>query len=372
MQVLGEDGSVKILSPEGNTIGLVTKASNIDENGDFIIKYLNDVSQIVIQTSKPVAEGNLIINNKKAITGSLPYTKSEIESFVNLSTSSSLWQREVNEKEFFKTEEASIKIPFEETKTKARLTINKEKLSTLVLNEDVEFKIELGNNSESSDLYVDPMFDIELPIYIQDIEIKSQKILYDDELIIKNVEKIQNSNGRITLRVKLDGIQTKFSTGTITNGTNIIINTNVKVNILTPNIEDSIKMYYYNLNTTNFDNVILTENGVAGLAIAPIAYAAPIGMLSVSNWRDFDTTGRYAMSVNQGPVLAQIEIYKPSIVSQMDMLLVNNTGSVCDDISMLVRIPFKGNKTVVTEEDLGTTRGCNFKKLYTATRNRYK
>ena len=83
--------------------------------------------------------------------------------------------------DFFKTEEKDISIPFEETKTKAKLTINKDALSTVVNNEDVEFKIELGNNKDTSDLYVDPMFDIELPKYIEEINMLPIEYKEDNE-----------------------------------------------------------------------------------------------------------------------------------------------------------------------------------------------
>lgn len=71
---------------------------------------------------------------------------------------------------------------------------------------------------------------------------------------------------------------------------------------------------------------------------------------------EFDQTGRYVMSVNQGAKIEQIGVYNQAKVSKMDMLLINNTGNVCDNISMLVRIPYKGNRAVLTGEELGTTQ----------------
>ena len=355
LEVLGEDGSIKITDENGATVGMINNATVLDQNGNYIINYLDNINQIRIETSKPIKEGNLVINNKKAITGDLPYAKPLIETFSTLTSKTGLYQKEKDAKDYFKTEEGQVEIPFEDTTTKAKLSISKQDFSTLVVNKDIEFKIELGNNNSTSDLYADPMFDIELPNYIQDVDIKEYKILYDDELIIDKVEKLTNSNGGITLRIQLDGIQTKFSDGKITNGTNIILKTDVKLNILTPNKTDEIKMYFYNLNTKNFENMVQTENGTAGLYSVPISYSSPTGMLSISNWSNYEDTGKYVMSVNQGPIVDQIDVYKQSYSTKMKLFLVNNTGNVCDNISMLVRIPAKGNKAALTGEDLGTT-----------------
>ena len=290
MQILGEDGRINIKDAEGKLVAFINKLTNQDENGDYIINYYGNVNNLQIETSAPIAEGNLVINNTKAITGNLQLTKTEIEDLSNLISTYGLWQKEKESNKNIQTEEKFVSIPFEETSSKAKLTINKEKFSTLIKNENVEFKIELGNNNDSSDLYVDPMFDIEFPSYIEDIDIKDSKILYDDELVIKSIEKMTNANGNLVIRIQLSGVQTKFSNGTVTNGTNIILNTDVKVSILTPSIDDNINMYYYNINNSNYENTIETEYGKAGIVKTAISYAAPLGLINVSNWSNFDKT----------------------------------------------------------------------------------
>lgn len=361
MQVLGENGSIKILDQKGIMIGIINKATRVDENGDFLVTYTAEIPTITLETTTPIQEGNLVITNKKAITGKFNPSKTQIESFNNLIVTNSLSQKEKETAEYLKTEEKWVSIPFEETSTKARLTMNRERLSTIINNENVELKIELGNNTDSSDLYVDPRFDIVFPNYIEDITIKEREILYDDELVIKDIQKLQNENGNLVLRIQLDGVQTKFSTGTITNGTNIILNTDIRVNILTPTTEDEIKMYYYNINTKNYENLVQTEDGMAGLAKLPVSFSAPIGLVSVSNWQRFDDTARQVMSVNQGQTVEQIGIYRPATLSKMYIILMNNTGNMCDNISVLGRVPFKGNKSVLTGEDLGTTVDTNLR-----------
>ena len=62
-------------------------------------------------------------------------------------------------------------------------------MSTIVTNEDLELKIELNNNVQTSDLYKNPEFIIEFPEYIDDVNIKNYNLLFDDYIKITNVQK---------------------------------------------------------------------------------------------------------------------------------------------------------------------------------------
>ena len=354
LQVLGQDGKIEIYDEEGIPLAIVEEGLRVDENGDYLVKYMGDIHKIYLKTTTPIAEGNITITNKKVITGDLPYTKESVDSFSKIISTSSVSQKEKESEDYLKVDEAKNEINLDNTLTKAKLTISKKALSTIVNNENIELKIELGNDKEESDLYVNPVFDIEFPQYIEDINIKEYQILYDDELVMDDIQKIDN-NGKIVLRVKLKGIQTKFSKGSITNGTNIVLNTDIKVNILTPNIQDKINMYYYNENASGYENPVETTNGTSGLSVTDIEYAAPMGLVNISNLSNYEDTGKQLMSVNQGTIVDKIAVYQKARVAKMNLILVNNTGNVCNSVNILGRIPFKGNKSVEKQEDLGTT-----------------
>ena len=354
LQVLGKDGQMAIYDQDGILLAIVEEGLRVDENGDYLVEYMGDINKLYLITTTPVAEGNITITNKKVITGDLPYTKESVDSFSKIISTSSVSQKEKESEDYLKVDEAKNEINLDNTLTKAKLTISKKALSTIVNNENIELKIELGNDKEESDLYVNPVFDIEFPQYIEDINIKEYQILYDDELVMDDIQKIDN-NGKIVLRVKLKGIQTKFSKGSITNGTNIVLNTDIKVNILTPNIQDKINMYYYNENASDYENPVETTNGTSGLSVTDIEYAAPMGLVNISNLSNYEDTGKQLMSVNQGTIVDKIAVYQKARVAKMNLILVNNTGNVCSSVNILGRIPFKGNKSVEKQEDLGTT-----------------
>ena len=92
-----------------------------------------------------------------------------------------------------------------------------------------------------------------MPKSVENVEILESNIFFDEELIIDKVEFTHKGDTPV-IRVLLDGIQTKFSSGVVTNGTNVVLRTNITVNNLTPTSTEEIKMYYYNSNTVNYEN----------------------------------------------------------------------------------------------------------------------
>lgn len=353
-ELLGEDGKVSIYNEQGRLLALVAKDSRTDKNGNYIVEFLEEVTEIKIETSKPVKNGNLVVSIKKEIKSDLGFTKTQIDNFEKINIISAISQIDEKTNEQIEVEQKEVSIPLEATVTKSKISFNKEKLSTLVTNENVEITIELGNDNETSDLYVDPIFEIELPKAIENVEILESKILFDEELLINKVEFIQK-NGVPVIRVMLEGVQTKFSSGVVTNGTNVVLKTNITVNKLTPSSTEEIKMYYYNSNTVNYDNGVQTDKGLGGLATTKIDFVAPTGMITINGMTNYDGNGDIIMALNQGEILKQVETYKPARIIKMNLMAINNTGNTCSNIVMLGRIPFAGNKDIETNQDLGTT-----------------
>lgn len=353
-ELLGEEGKVSIYNKEGMLLALVAKDSRTDKNGNYIVEFTDEITDITIETSKPLKSGNLSINIKKEIKSNLGFTKKQIDNFKQIDIISEISQIEEKTNEKVMVEQKTVSIPLEQTVTKSKISINKEKLSTLVKNENVEITIELGNDNENSDLYIDPIFEIELPEAIENVEILESRLLFDEELLINKVEFVQK-DGKPMIRVMLEGVQTKFSNGVVTNGSNIVLKTNITVNRFSPSSTEEIKMYYYNSNALEYDNGVKTDKGVAGLATTNIDFVAPTGMITINGMTNYDGTGDTILTLNQGEILSQVETYKPARIIKMNLMAINNTGNTCTDVVMLGRIPFAGNKDIETNEDLGTT-----------------
>lgn len=251
-KVLGESGEIKILDVNGNVIAIINNSLETDTDGNYVVNYTSKYSKLSMITTKPIAEGELLISNEKAIAADLPYAKEQVRSFISLVSKLQISQKENNE--YLSLESKEIFIPLTETNTNANIILSTEVLSTIVENEDVEIKIELDNSRENTDLYKNGTFKIEFPEYIEDVIVNTANILYAEGIVAKQVDK-QIENGKVVIYVTLEGTQARFSTGSVTNGTNIILNVDIKTKLLTPTSEDIIKMYYSHDNATSYARV---------------------------------------------------------------------------------------------------------------------
>lgn len=343
--VLGEDGTVTIKDLTGNTIAVISKEFKTNENGDYVFDFTSKVSKVILETSKAIAEGNLIISNVKVSKNSM-YSKDEYKIFNELVTKTlgkAKYTYVENLVELGKTE---IKTALNNVTTKATLVMDRDSLSTLARNENVELRLELNNNTDLSDVYGHSIFEIKLPDYVQNVEVTDSSIMYGEGLAISNVE-IYDLDGNKYIKVTVDGIQNSISTGVLNNGTNIVLNTNILVDLYAPATEGEFVLKYSNDAATNY-----SENGVS---ILPITYSAPTGLVAVNSTSNFDSLGSVLTSVNQGDKEAEIARNDVAKVAKMEIIVMNNNSNIVSNLNILGRIPFKGAKDIATSEDLGTT-----------------
>ena len=78
-------------------------------------------------------------------------------------------------------------------------------------------------------------------------------------------------------------------------------------------------------------------------------------MVPINGIVNFDGQLSEVKSVKEGMKTELIATNTSSRVITMEILALNNTEKDCSKVLMLGRIPFKGNKNVITGEDLGTT-----------------
>lgn len=234
-KTLGQDGYITVKNSAGEEIGKISK-----ENNEII--YTQKQDQITLETSKPVEEGNLIINHEKIIKADLPYLKNQLLTYKQLETGMQIGKSE-----------ATATVELKETETKVDMTINKEVINQ---EENIEIKLELNNSQESTDLYKNPKFNIELPEYIAEVEIEKTDILFEEELKIKKAEVIKNEDGKQEIQVELTGTQTRFNTIPNTKGTTIIIQANLTVS---KTGEGKAKLQVINENAVNYSKDGNTE-----------------------------------------------------------------------------------------------------------------
>ena len=341
LDILGESGTVTVRDVYGNDLAVINNETEVNENGDFLLTFDGKISKLVFEMSKPVNEGNLIISNTKASTNSM-YSKEEYRDFERLVSGVKVEANYLYVESVVDLGAKDISVALNNTETNANLVLDRDSLSTLATNTNVEFRIELGNDKETSDVYAHSVFDIAMPSYVTDVEILDSSIMYGEGLFISNIEKFDN-----TIRVTLDGSQEAVSSGVLNNGTNIVLNTNVAVDLFTPATQSAIMLNYVNEGATAY--------GDNGEDMLPIEFSAPTGLVAVNTTTGYDEVGSVLTSVRQGSQMDDIAKNAEAKIATMEVIVMNNNNNVVSELSILGRIPFEGVKDLQTGDDLGTT-----------------
>ena len=346
VELLGNDGEIKVTDLSGNSITTIKSNSSVDEEGNIVVDFDENYSKIKLQISKPTGEGNLVITNRKAIK-EVSASKELIAKSEYISSSVKLTAKyEYVDAVEPKTAENRIKL--NDTKTNPILVMNRDSLSTLSLNENVEIKIELNNAVEESDLYGHSEFEIEFPEGVESIAIKDADSIDESGLLSGEGLKITSVDveGR-TIKVVLDGKQDGINSSIVTKGTNIVLRADIKVNLYTPSKSETIKLRVNNSEATNYEN--------DGESELPIVYSAPTGVVTVNSTYNYNDNGDVITSVKQGKQTDLLDIYSSSKVATMELIVMNNNSNNVSDFSILGRFPFEGVTDILTGDDLETT-----------------
>lgn len=365
LSIIGETGSLELLREDGTSLIVVNKDTADDGDGYITISFgENKIDKILIRINNPVGEGILNIGTIKAID-KLVYEKSDLMLFRALNNE---YVAAAQLQEDIITEMGTTVVTTNliDTMTNATLSLSRDELSTLVENENIEMNISLNNASATSDMYKNPVFELTFPEEVENVKIVDMNLLYgNDELEIANIETLRNDSNQIVLRVTLNGAQTKYTLGDSEKGTTIILKTSMSVNMYRASREGKVVMNYYNEDATNYalgsDWQMITSpssymlSGRQGTFDAGLNIVAPEGFVNaqmISNYKE----GKSLISVNQGTKEDTIDTFVDARMAEMKMVLINNTDEQMNDVHILGRTIFSGNKSIISGEELGTNQ----------------
>lgn len=361
-EMLEKGTTIDLLDENDNVLHTLTKENTTNQDG-CDLEITQRVKQAKIRVNNIQTNGNITIEFVKVIAKS-NYSLVEFNNFEKIVSKAKAFVKYVDMEERFSLKEVQAEKLFSESQTKATLNINKEYLSTVKDNYNVEMKIELNNNLETSDLYKNPVFELVFPGYIKEVEIQNMNLFHEDGLRVGDF-KTFTQNGEVRLKLELTGTQTSFCESSLTNGTNIIINANIKVDEATPRKQDEIRLFYYNEAATNYQtetewnidkaipgNIVSPTNGYDAVVIE---YQAPVGLIAINSIENYDGLSSILKSVKQGEVKDMLSVGQPAQKAKIRISTLNNTGNDCTDMVIVGRIPFEGNKHIETGEDLGST-----------------
>lgn len=366
--ILENNGTIDLLDKDGNII-YTMNSSNTTSDEEAKIELAEYTSNLQIRINSVKTNGNLTVEFVKVIQKS-NFEPTAFSTFKSIKSKVVAEIKYVGKDDVYTLKEIETEKALSESYTKAKLSINKDYLTTTQSNENVELKVELNNNEETSDLYKNPYFEIVFPKYVKSVEVQSMNLVYENGLKVSDFQ-TETKGENVKLRVELTGTQEGFGEGNIGNSTSVVINCKIDVDEATPRKEDQIKLYYCNEAVTNYESqtkwtigkqipssIIKSTNGFDAEVIE---YQAPTGLIAVNTIKNYDGNASEIKSVKQGTVTKQIDREKGSQIAQMQITALNNTGNDCTDIVLVGRIPFKGNKNVITNEDLGTTTDATIK-----------
>lgn len=340
-KILGEEGSIKIYNSKGELITTINKETTV-ENGNYIYRYEDKINEVIMEISKPTIEGNIIIQSEKAINCNTEYTNEQIKGFENLKTTSIV--KAIYKEQEIPYIEKTIQTQLIEPETKIEAEINKKELSTIVKNEGVQLKVILKTNDETCMLYENPIIEVELPNYIENIEINSINLSYDNELNY-DPSKLYigtNDKGNKVIRIPLTGKDTDYNFDNLSKGANLIIDANLTIAKLTPTT-------YSNINVNVYNNNGIEQN--ANLQL-PITAVAPVGMVTVTQISKFDANNSSTMALNGEEQTIKLDVNAEERITNVKMDIINNYNNVCKNISILGKVPYnvaKLNKAITLE-----------------------
>ena len=351
-KILGEEGTITLKDETGKEIGIINKETPI-ENGMYTLDISEaDNNKLIITTSSPITEGQLEIEVIKALKGNIDYSKEQMQNFASIRTAltASTNLMTINEET-----QTTLKEPI----TAAQIILEPENLSAVLTNEDVEIRAVLNTSSEEYALYKNPIIEIIMPEEVTSIKLDSVNLLFDDELNIKSSEVVKE-NGRLVIRITLEGTQTKYNSLTeknnnITEGANIVIKADIALDRFTSNKTENIQMHYYNENSNLYENSITNEDETLGETSTPVTFVAPAGVTAANTMTGFDDEGSTLLNVSDEKQEATIDVHGPTRELTIGGTIVNNYTNSISNVVVLGRLPAKDNKNIDTGEALGST-----------------
>lgn len=345
-KILGTEGYVKILDQDGATLATFNKDAQTDENGNYTYSYVAETSKVTIETSKPITEGTLKIAHTKALKGNTDYSKEQIESFKvlksDINTTATYADTVISKNQ------NSVNMNLIDPSTQVELLVNKTDLSTVVTNENVEFKTILKTNNITCDLYKNPVVEIVLPSYIEKVEIKDINLLFDNELQISKYETYKNQEGNVVIKVIITGEDTKYNADEVSKGANLVINTDITLKQLTPTKQDTVKVYVKNENATTHNT--RTMSARAGSSNTQTAYAevalnsvAPVGMVTTNTIEGYNSKNEKVTSISGQEQVGKLETKTNSKIAKVSMNVINNYTNPAQNVTILGKLPSEGD-----------------------------
>lgn len=321
LEILGEEGSIKISNASSGVIAIVTKDTP-DTNGDITIPYNGEIADIIVETSAPQKAGTLELTNKKVIKSANIENIANIESHIT----GSYQQGTITE--------SIANIELKEPTTEATLSMNKNNLSTLSTN-NVEINAILKAVKEENDLYKNPKLQIIFPQEVADIKVNSINKLYADEFQFQVTRLTEVPNVGKVVEIELLGEQKNYL-NEISQGIQIIINADITFHKTIPTKNASIVMKYTNENGQQAEYETKADFNIA----------SKYGVLVYSKVNGYNEENTVLESTSSENVKGALDVAGTEKVVTIERTIVNNYEEAINNVELVGTIPEMGEEKV--------------------------
>ncbi len=321
--ILGNSGTLSILNATTNeVIAVISKDTEADENGNIIITYPEGINQIKIKTTAPENIGNIEIQSTKTINQISRDVVREASNIISRVDGDYLSNSNINK---INVVESSVEL--KETKTSADIELNKTDISTMSSN-NVEMRVTLKSRDEEYELYKNPILRVQLPSKIENVEIVSINLVYEDQLKIQTAKLI---DGNI-IEIQLLGEQTKYKEEAI-DGAMIIINANLTTSKKLTSSSEQIVLTYMNENVVNYENG--TEIGQVSKQINLVSYAGVVTINKVAEY------GAEIINNDSEGKIVNIDIDSTDKKVKVENEIINNEPNKISNVKVMGTLPSK-------------------------------
>ena len=241
MNILGENGSIKVLKEDGSVIQEINKDTEETVEGIVEVKYEENRERVILEITKPEKEGMIRIQNEKAIRGEMRNVEAR--------------KIRVNQKvaiESGEIENIQKEVEIKNATTDVNVKIDNKTFGNGITN-NVVLTATLKAKDSKNNLFRNPELRITMPQEVEKVVLGDVSILYGNGLEIERSEVIDNKEGSKEIVIYLKGEQASYNEEHINEGTNVVIPANIVLKNEIATGEKAIKCRY--------TNEVLTGNG---------------------------------------------------------------------------------------------------------------
>ena len=355
--ILGEDGWIKVYDAETDELiheFTAEEWNKYTSNNPY--RYELPVKHIRVETSNVIeGERSIYVYSIKEIDDEKVTEKYAKEDFDKLQYIESTLVGYRGEKYInSSTHRANYEAPI----SVANISIINNTISTQTTEENANIRITTETNTSYNEVnWQNGTFLVKLPEEIIDVQLNEVKVT-SSLVSIESYELIENAEGTFIKIVTKNDTPTTYS---------IQIDANLTADPRKPTATRNIELYATNENGENYyysakdeydvNNNLNTEEQV-NYRTTSISMVAPNSLITAQTASDFDGNGNEVISpeiADLKPVYAVVDQEQKEQTATIGVQIRNNYGDTISEISILGKIPFKGNTYVISGKDLGST-----------------